>query len=239
VKIDKDLCIDCGNCLIYCPVDAILEEAGVIDIDFNECVECGNCLRMSNCPTDAIYSQEMEYPRIIRAVMSDPYVVAPNTGIPGRGTAEIKTNDVTGRFKRGWIGMAVELGRPITGVWLSDVEKVAMAISKHGMDFETINPVTAMMQDAKVGKFKDELLKEKVLSAILEFAVEPEKIPALLKTLEEVQKEVNCVFCVDIASRCNPDLSVPHEEIVAKTGHWISLNAKTNLGLGKPLVKED
>jgi NAD-dependent dihydropyrimidine dehydrogenase PreA subunit len=239
VRIDKELCIDCGNCVIYCPVNAIVEEEGIIDIDFHECVECGNCLRMSNCPTDAIYRQEMEYPRIIRAVMSDPYVVAPNTGIPGRGTAEIKTNDVTGRFKRGFIGMAIELGRPITGVWISDVEKVAVAIAKHGIRFEEINPVTAMMVDPSTGKFKEELLNEKVLSAILEFAIEPEKVAGVLKTLEAVQDEVDCVFSVDIASRCNPDLSVPHEKIIQDAGYWISLNAKTNLGLGKPLAKED
>ncbi|MFZ5945584.1 MAG: DUF362 domain-containing protein [Bacillota bacterium] len=239
MKINKDLCIDCGNCIIYCPVEAIQEKEGVVEIDFAECVECGNCLRRSECPTEAIYQQEMEYPRIIRAVMSDPYVVAPNTGIPGRGTAEIKTNDVTGRFKRGWIGMAVELGRPITGVWIYDAEKVAMVLAKHGLEFEHINPVTAMMVDSKVGKFKEELLNEKVLSAILEFAILPEKVPAVLKTLQEIQKEVNCIFSVDIASRCNPDLSVPHEKIIKDFGVWMSLNAKTNLGLGRPLVKED
>jgi len=194
---------------------------------------------MANCPTDAIFKQELEYPRIMRAVMSDPYVVAPNTGIPGRGTAEIKTNDVTGRFKRGWIGMAIELGRPITGVWISDVEKVATTIAQHGICFEEINPVTAMMVDPKSGKFKEELLNEKVLSAILEFAIEPEKVPDILKTLSVVQDQVNCVFSVDIASRCNPDLTVPHEKIVKDTGFWMSLNAKTNLGLGRPLVKED
>ncbi|MFZ7102902.1 MAG: DUF362 domain-containing protein [Peptococcaceae bacterium] len=239
MKINKDLCINCGICIIYCPVNAIEKKDGIIDIDFAGCVECGNCLRVSNCPKGALYKQEMDYPRIIRAVMSDPYVVAPDTGIPGRGTAEIKTNDVTGRFKRGWIGMAIEMGRPITGVWIRDVEKVALAIAKHGLEFEHINPVTAMMTDPTTGKFKEELLQEKVLSAILEFAIRPEKVPAVLETLKAVQNEVSCVFSVDIASRCNPDLSVPHEKIIADAGVWMSLNAKTNLGLGRPLVKED
>ncbi len=237
--IDRDLCIDCEQCMIYCPVNAIEQKDGTVDINFDECVECGNCLRANVCPTDAIYQQELEYPRIIRSIMSDPYVSAPVSGIPGRGTEEIKTNDVTGRFKRGWIGMAIELGRPITGARIRDVEKVAMAIVKHGIEFEKINPTTEMMSDPKTGKFKEELLDEKVLSAILEFPVKPEKVPALLQTLEELSKELDCIFSLDIASRCNPDLSVPHEEIIAQTGHWISPNAKTNIGLGRPLVKEE
>ena len=68
--------------------------------------------------------------------------------------------------------MAVELGRPVTGAHFYDVEKVAMAVSKlGGIEFEKQNPVTSLMSDPKTGKFKDDILNEFVLSAIIEFPV--------------------------------------------------------------------
>jgi len=50
------------------------------------------------------------------------------TDIAGRGTAEMKTNDITGRVKRGG-GVAVELGRPGVGTRFTDVEKVSREIA--------------------------------------------------------------------------------------------------------------
>jgi hypothetical protein len=52
----------------------------------------------------------------------------PGTGVGGRGTEEIKTNDVTGRIGEGEAGIVVELGRPGVGARIRDVERVAMAL---------------------------------------------------------------------------------------------------------------
>ena len=95
--IDEQVCHACQECIPYCPVGAIEEGDGVSYIDQDECVECGACLRAGVCPNDAIYQQSMAWPRTLRAQFSDPLGVHPKTGIPGRGTEEIKTNDVTDR----------------------------------------------------------------------------------------------------------------------------------------------
>ena len=112
MRINKDLCVNCGMCMNRCPVSAIKKTDKVVDIDFDECVECGVCLRSNVCPKKAIYQQPLEYPRSVRSLMSDVLTIAPESGISGRGTEEMKTNEVTGRFPDGTVGIAVELGRP-------------------------------------------------------------------------------------------------------------------------------
>jgi len=238
--IDKDLCIGCAQCQPYCPVGAISLEGDLAEIDFEECAECGNCLRMADCPVDAIYQQELEWPRAVRSILSDPLTVAVESGIPGRGTEEMKTNEVTGRFKLGMVGVAIELGRPITGARFYDVEKVAQAVaSLGGVEFEKINPTTSLMSDPETGKFKDDVLNEKVLSAILEFAVRPDQISQLFENLKKVSGEIDAVFSLDIATRLNSDESVPTAPYIDASGLWMAANGKTNIGLGRPLYQED
>ena len=86
---------------------------------------------------------------------------------------------------------------------------------------------------------KEEVLNEKVLSAIIELKTSLEKIPAFLAALEKVQHEIDTVISVAVASRCLPDGSIPHEEWVRKAGYSLSQGGKTNLGLGRPLFRED
>ena len=82
--IDEELCIACGQCVPYCPVKAItLDETACIDLD--ECVECGNCLRMADCPVEAISRQELEWPRTVRSILSDPLTIAAESGISAIG----------------------------------------------------------------------------------------------------------------------------------------------------------
>jgi NAD-dependent dihydropyrimidine dehydrogenase PreA subunit len=238
MRIDQELCIGCGQCIPYCPVGAIISEDDVSQIDFDECVECGSCLRCADCPTDAIYQQEMAYPRTVRSLMSDVLTIAEESKISGRGTEEMKTNEVTGRFKLGEAGVAIEVGRPILGTRLYDVEKIAMAVAKLGVQFEPANPTTSMMADKKTGKFKKELLNEKVLSAIIEFCVKLEQLPQVFEILKKVAGEIESVFSLDLATRLAPDGSVPTAPYVAQAGLWVAGNGKTNVGLGRPLCKE-
>ena len=85
---------------------------------------------------------------------------------------------------------------------------------------------------------KDEILDEKILSAIIEMRIKLEKIPDFLQALDKVQKEIDTVFGVAVSSKCLSDGSVPHEEWVEKAGYTLSPNGKTNLGLGRPLFQE-
>jgi NAD-dependent dihydropyrimidine dehydrogenase PreA subunit len=245
-----------------------LDEDGKSVVNQDECVECSTCYRVCRnegyppwfvrairkalflfrlgylaevdvCPTGALKPPELEWPRSIRAVFSDPSTVHPGTGVQGRGTDEIKSNDVSGRIRKGEAGIVVEMGRPGIGAHFRDIEKVAMALAKLKPHFEKENPVTQLMVDTETGRMKEEILNEKVLSAIIEMKTRMERIPEFLQTLEKLQKEVDTVISVGVASKCLPDGTIPHEGWVKKAGYEFSPNGKTNLGLGRPLFKED
>jgi len=132
----------------------------------------------------------------------------------------------------------VELGRPGVGAYFRDIEKVAMALARLKPHFEARNPVTQLMADKETGKMQEEILNEKVMSAIIEIKTSLEKIPEYLRALEEIQKEVDTVISLGVASRCLPDGSVPYQEWVRKACYKLSPNGKTNLGLGRPFFKE-
>jgi hypothetical protein len=191
------------------------------------------------CPTGALTPMELNWPRSLRAIFSDPTTVHPGTGVMGRGTEEIKTNDVTGRLRKGDAGLVIEMGRPGTGATFRDIEKVAMALAKLNPHFERENPVTQLMVDINSGKIKEEVLNEKVLSAIIEMKTTLERIPEILQALESIQKEIDTVISVGIASKCLPDGTIPHEQWGRKASYRFSANGKTNIGLGRPLFRED
>ncbi len=268
MEIDKKKCAGCGNCHAVCTMGAIsLDEDGKSVVNQDQCVECSVCYRFLKnegywnwvvrairrvlsvvrlgyladvdvCPTGALTPPVLEWPRSLRAMFSDPTTIHPGTGIYGRGTEEIKSNDVTGRLRKGDAGLVVEMGRPGIGAFFRDIEKVAMALARLNPEFEAKNPVTQLMEDLGTGKIKDEALNEKVLSAIIEIKIKQDRIPDFLRALEEVQKEIDTVISVGVGSRCLPDGAIPHEEWVGKTGFTLSPNGKTNLGLGRPLFKE-
>jgi NAD-dependent dihydropyrimidine dehydrogenase PreA subunit len=240
MRIDENKCTGCLKCVPYCPMAAIAKVPGrrLATIDEDECVECGVCLRASVCSSEALYQQELEWPRALRATFSDPRTEHKETGVPGRGTEEMKTNDVTGRFAPGRVGMAAELGRPGTGARFYDVEKVAMAIAGLGLALEPKNPVTMLMPDPTTGKIREDALNEKVLSAIVEFDAELEQVPTIVATLNEVAKEVDTVFSVDLISLVDPDGTIPVEKLDwASLSRKLSINGKFNLGMGRPRAK--
>jgi len=239
MRIDQDKCIACLECIDYCVVEAIKEDPakGEVFIDEDECVECGCCLRAGVCESEAIWQPELDWRRKIRAEFSDPAMTHPHTGGRGRGTEEMKTNDVTGRYPRGRVGIAAELGRPGIGTRLRDLEKVAMAMASLGGTFEKSNPVYALLADPATGKLKEEVLNEKVLSAIIEFGTTPDKVPTVLKTLKEVSQQIDTVFSVNMISLLEPDGTCPAEEVARNAGFEIRPNGKNNVGLGRPLAK--
>ena len=65
----------------------------------------------------------------------------------GRGTEEVKTNDVRGRVQVGEVGFTIEFGRPGVGVWFRDIQKAVLALAAGGVHFEKKNPITSLMTD--------------------------------------------------------------------------------------------
>jgi Pyruvate/2-oxoacid:ferredoxin oxidoreductase delta subunit len=244
MQIDSKKCIGCERCISYCPVEAIHvaereDKPGKkrLWIDEDECVECGVCFRANVCKPHAIYLPELKWPRVVRRAFSDPMVEHKETGVPGRGTEEMKTNEITGRFKRGSWGMAVEVGRPGVGAKLRDLELIAMALAEKGIIFEPKNPVTFLFEDVKIGKVKPELKEERVLSAIIEFEVKPNQLRGVLQTLKDLSGKVDTVFSVDLISFPEEKEKCPALEIAKQMGFPIYPNGKVNLGLGRDLNK--
>lgn len=61
----------------------------------------------------------------------------------------------------------------------------------------------------------------------------------VFNALRDAQKDISTVFSVDLACRLEPDESCPAAIIAEEAGYKLSLNGKTNVGLGKPRYKED
>ena len=182
------------------------------------------------CPTSAIIPEELSWPRVVRRAFSDPVVTHESTGVHGRGTEEVKTNDVTNRVGIGEVGYVVEFGRPTIGVRFREIEKMTMALSGIGIEFEAKNPVTHMMSDRRTGKLRDDVLNEKILSAIVEFKTTVEEMPAVLRRVEQVAKGLETVVAVGVSTRCDERGDSALDGMLADEG-FNYVRGKTNLGL--------
>jgi Pyruvate/2-oxoacid:ferredoxin oxidoreductase delta subunit len=212
--IDQDVCERCMDCIPVCPVGAIgIAETRLVNgftfqvvIDYETCAECGVCRRLNKCPQGAIKQvEEITYPRILRAAFSDPTFRHASTAVLGRGTEEMKTNDVKNEFTRDNIGFSVEVGRPGVAAYFRDLQKVTMKVVSLGGDFASYNPVVALM-DKSTGTLKEEVLNEKVLSAIAEFIIPREKALDVLEQLMIfINAELESVATISVISRNDED----------------------------------
>jgi coenzyme F420-reducing hydrogenase delta subunit/ferredoxin len=67
VKVDRDLCISCGNCVFYCPYGAAkLDSPGGVRFDLDACRGCGLCVAM--CPALALELENWERERISTSI---------------------------------------------------------------------------------------------------------------------------------------------------------------------------
>ena len=239
--IDKEKCTGCRTCQTYCTVDAIMFADKKCHIDSNLCTECYVCLRMQVCPEDAIYAEELVgFYKQFQHVISDPVENHGVTGVTGRGTEEVKTNDVSGRVKKGWIGLSIDMGRPGLGVYLRDAEKVAMACAKAGFKLapQEESPLAALMPDSSTGKLEDGCLDYRLLSVIIEGRCEEEKAKDVLRALQKVEKEVDTVFSVGLISRVDEKGHCKALEFLDELGIPQPHRGKVNPGMGKPLSKD-
>jgi len=240
MKVDQALCVGCKKCIPFCPQGAIYLENKKAVINQDECVECGICIRQIECPRKAFYEppETREWPRSVRKVFGDPTEKHENTGVRGRGTEEVKTNDVTGRVKRNEVGFALEFGRPSVGCRVKDVEIITIPLAKMGIVFEPCNPMTSLLNPS-TGVVHDDVREEKILSAIVEFKIPIERFRAVCETVSEAAKHcTNTVFSWGLVVRYSEDGTIPVVAELEQMGIHIPKNAKVNVGLGRPLCNE-
>lgn len=231
-------------------------------IDYDECVECGTCFRgMSQehlnprvvravrrlaklfrfrfepepdvCPTAAFVMEELSWPRIVRRVFSDPLVEHTSTGIHGRGTEEVKTNDVARRIGLGEVGYVIEMGRPGVGVRFHHIQEMTSALAEIGVVFEPKNPITHLMTDKAKGTLREDILDEKILSAIVETRSTMDQVQSVLDTVSNVARRIDTVVAVGVSTRCNEEgEDTELAPLLAELGYGLE-RAKTNMGLGR------
>jgi len=185
------------------------------------------------CPTAAFTMDDLPWPRVVRRVFSDPLVEHSSTGIHGRGTEEVKTNDVSHRVEVGEVGYVIEFGRPGVGVRFHQIQSMTKALAGAGVTFEPKNPITHLMVDTSTGTLQQDLLDEKIMSAIVEIKTTVGELPRMLETVSKMSRRIDTVISVGVSTRCDEngddDTLAP---ILSHLGHSMH-RAKTNMGLGR------
>ena len=89
------------------------------------------------------------------------------------------------------------------------------------------------MSDVATGTIREDILDEKVLSAIVEIKVPVERAEEIIRLVWEVEKQIETVVALGVGARCDED---GEENVVApileKLGYKLE-RAKTNIGLGR------
>jgi hypothetical protein len=195
-------------------------------------------LRQRVCPKDAIVPTELDtFYKQFMHVMSDPVENHGVTGVTGRGTEEVKTNDVSGRVRKGRVGLCIDVGRPGAGARMYDVEKIAMACANAGVKLEgkDTTPLAALMPDITTGKLEPDVLNHRLLSVIVEGNCAEEELPEVLKALKKVAGEIETVFSLGLIMRVDENGYNPALKCLDELGIPQPHRAQINVGLGKPL----
>ena len=112
-------------------------------------------------------------------------------------------------------------------------ENTVCSLLSANVAFEKKNPITSLMSDVSTGTLRPDILNEKVMSAIVEIKVPVERTEEIIRTVWDVEKQLDTVVAIGVATRCGEH----GEEIIVapileKLGYKLE-RAKTNIGLGK------
>jgi len=237
-KVDRDECVECYACfnglsqehLNPTMVRTMRKIFQIMRLRFDP--------EPDVCPTAAFEPDKIEWPRMVRRAFSDPRVPHESTGIEGRGTEEVKTNDISGRVKVGEVGFTIEFGRPGVGARFWEIQKMSQALAQLGVSFEKKNPITSLMSDVATGTIREDIINEKVLSAILEIKTTLDRTEEIIRVVQEIEKQVDTVVALGVGTRCDES---GDETVIApvleKLGYSLQ-RAKTNIGLGRITNKE-
>ncbi|MBV8819618.1 MAG: hypothetical protein JO022_14760, partial [Acidobacteriaceae bacterium] len=113
------------------------------------------------------------------------------------------------------------------------IQKACWALAKAGVSFEKKNPITSLMSDIPTGTLREDIMNEKLMSAIVEIKVPVERTEEIIRLVWEIEKQVDTVVALGVGTRCD---ETGDETVVApileKLGYSLQ-RAKTNTGLGR------
>ncbi|NLE95935.1 MAG: FAD-dependent oxidoreductase [Dehalococcoidia bacterium] len=196
--------------------------------------EARRCLRCDVRRRECIAFEPSEWPRALRNHFSQSGVPHATTGIAGRGTEEMKTNDVTGRFQRGMVGLGLDVGRPGVGTSFRDVDVLTRCLASLGAHFESNNPITMMMQDVSIGSLLPAVLDERVLSCVIEASFPLGRLPEMLEAVRQAAAGIDTVVSVCCIGIADGDGTYELQRRLDELGIPYRPNGKQNVGLGRP-----
>src|SRR5205814_8600655 len=107
------------------------------------------------------------------------------------------------------------------------------AMANAGVSFEKQHPLTSLITDVSTGTLREDILGEKVMSAILEIKTTVDRTEEIILLVKEVEKQLDTVVAIGVGTRCDEN---GDENVVAPILERLGYNlerAKTNVGLGK------
>lgn len=238
MRVDEAKCFGCEACIPYCPVEAIsMVSHRIAAVDEELCVECGNCQRAAGEICGAFYRPEesLQWPRVLRAALSDTVFVSPLAHVKDRGGGgSEKSNDVEGNFWPGEIGVRVELGRPNSGVSFRDVEKVTKALSQAGLHFDPAIPTTRIMDDPARGTFPEEVLRQRAFTVFVGFTTNEAGFDAAMEVISDLCHNLGTLTVITLNRKVEPGEQLFPKATLDRLGFSLRPNGKVCLGLGKP-----
>src|SRR6185503_20646799 len=127
----------------------------------------------------------------------------------------------------------IEFGRPGVGVRFPEIQEMCWAQAKAGVHFEKKNPITSLMSDVPTGTLRDDIMGEKLMSAIVEIKVPVARTEEIIRLVWKVEKEIDTVVAIGVGTRCDENGEDPVvAPILEKLGYKLE-RAKTNIGLGR------
>ena len=77
------------------------------------------------------------------------------------------------------------------------------ALAEAGVAFEKKNPITSLMTDVATGTLREDILNEKLMSAIVEIKVPVERVEEVVRLVWDVEKRIDTVVALGVGTRCD------------------------------------
>ncbi len=240
MRADEKKCFGCEACIPYCPVEAIsMGSDATAVVDEELCVECGNCQRAAKNICGAFFrpKESLQWPRVIRAALSDPSFKSPLPDVKARGVGGgEKTNDVDDYYGLEELGVKVELGRPNSGVSFRDVEELTKALAEVGILFDQELSTTQLMDDTGNGTFPEDVLNQRALTVFVSFKIEEARFGSVIEIISALCESLRTLSTATVVRRVEPGQALFPGSLSETWKHRVLPNGKVNLGLGRPVV---